>query len=255
MSAFVIDPYRFAAFSPSNISGLKLWLDATKGLFDATTGGSAVTTDGSSVARWEDQSGNGNHVTQATSDKRPALKTAIQNGLNVLRFTEAANAATDDFLRASSAIFTGTAARTFFLVAKATSTGQKGFYGMGGGSATGTTFDVTPEIRARVVGRQDFNLSFGTTAFRILTISFPSGGNIGDIDGWLDGVAMTGTPTTVAAINTASTTGFTIGRAAQGGVSECGGDYCEFLGYDQELSTADRESVEQYLADRWDIAI
>lgn len=49
-------------FSPSHITGLQLWLDATTGLFDATSGGSAVTTDGSAVARWEDQSGNGRNA-------------------------------------------------------------------------------------------------------------------------------------------------------------------------------------------------
>jgi hypothetical protein len=74
------------AFSPTDIAGLQLWLDSTTGLFDATSGGSAVTTDGSSVARWEDQSGNGNHVTQTTSNNRPILKTSIVNSRNVVRF-------------------------------------------------------------------------------------------------------------------------------------------------------------------------
>ena len=255
MSSFVINPYRFAAastFVPTDISGLQLWLDATVGLYDATTGGSEVTTDGSAVARWEDQSGNGNHVTQATAGNRPDLKTAIQNGNNVVRFT----AASADLLRASSTIFTGTNPRTFFLVAKATSTGQVGMYGMGGiTNPAGSSFDVTPEIYVRVGQRQDFNLSMGTTDFRLLTIRFPSGGNIGDIEGWLDGVSMTGAPTTTAAINTSISVGFTIGRAAQGAVGHCGGDYCEFIGYDQELSDTDRESVETYLANKWDITI
>ena len=254
MSSFVINPYRFAAastFVPTDISGLQLWLDATVGLYDATTGGSEVTTDGSAVARWEDQSGNGNHVTQATAGNRPELKTAIQNGNNVVRFT----AANSDQMVAASTIFTGTNPRTFFLVAKATSTGQVGMYGMGGSGTAGTAFDVTPEIYIRVVNRQDFDQSMGTTDFRLLTIRFPSGGNIGDIEGWLDGSAMIGTPTLTAAIDTATTVVFKIGRAAQGSIGHCGGDYCEFIGYDQELSDTDRESVETYLANKWDITI
>jgi hypothetical protein len=255
MSSFVINPYRFASpFSPSDISGLQLWLDATTGLFDATTGGSEVTTDGVAVARWEDQSGNGNHVTQGTSGQQPELKTAIQNGNNVVRFT----AANSDRMDASSTMFSGTNPRTFFLVARATSAGLVGMYGMGnftGTILTGTNFDVTPEIRVRAGGRQDFNQSMGTTDFRLLTIRFPSSGNIGDIEGWLDGSAMSGTPTTTAAINTNTTVPFVIGRAAQGTVLHCGGDYCEFIGYDQELSDTDRESVETYLANKWDITI
>jgi hypothetical protein len=73
-------------FSPSNIAGLQLWLDATTGLFDATSGGSPVTTDGDTVARWEDQSGSGYHVTQATLASRPVLKTGIRNSKNAIRF-------------------------------------------------------------------------------------------------------------------------------------------------------------------------
>jgi len=73
-------------FNPSRIAGLQLWLDATKGLFDATSGGSPVTTDGATVARWEDQSSSGYHVTQATLANKPLLKTAIRNSKNVVRF-------------------------------------------------------------------------------------------------------------------------------------------------------------------------
>ena len=253
MSAFVINPYQFAAaFSPANVSGLKVWLDAGVGLFDATTGGNAVTTDGTSVARWEDQSGNGNHVTQATSGQRPELKTNIQNGRDVIRFV----AANSDFLRASSTVITGTTARTVFIVVKSTTTDGNGIVGFGGGSGTGTSFDITPEIRVRMVGRQDFNLAMGTTAFRILTVGAPASALFPDIYGYLDGVAMTGTPTSpTAAVNTATTVGFTVGRAAQSGLGHVSGDFCEVLAYDENLSTANRESVERYLADKWGITI
>ena len=99
-----------APFSPSDISGLQLWLDATTGLFDATSGGNAVTTDGSAVARWEDQSGNGRHATQATLNNRPVLKTSIQNGKNVIHFD-----GSNDNLSLTSSIST---VGSFFLVFK-----------------------------------------------------------------------------------------------------------------------------------------
>jgi hypothetical protein len=76
----------FGGFNPISISGLQLWLDATKGLFDATSGGNPVTADGSSVARWEDQSGNSRNALQATSINRPILKTSVRNGKNGIRF-------------------------------------------------------------------------------------------------------------------------------------------------------------------------
>jgi hypothetical protein len=75
-----------ALWTPADIT-TALWLDAADSstLFDATSGGSLVAADGA-VARWEDKSGNGRHVRQATIGNRPQRKIAIQNGLDVVRF-------------------------------------------------------------------------------------------------------------------------------------------------------------------------
>jgi hypothetical protein len=69
-----------------------LWLDGADAstLYDATSGGSLVAADGA-VARWEDKSGNARHVTQSDSGSRPARKTSIQNGRDVLRFDGSAD--------------------------------------------------------------------------------------------------------------------------------------------------------------------
>lgn len=68
------------------IQGCQLALDAAiaSSLYDATSGGSLVGADGS-VARWEDQSGNGRHVTQETSANRPLYRTAGKNGRATLQ--------------------------------------------------------------------------------------------------------------------------------------------------------------------------
>ena len=111
-----------AAFKPTDISGLQLWLDATTGLFDATSGGSAVTTDGSAVARWEDQSGNGRNATQGTSNNRPILKTSVQNSKNGIRFD-----GSNDFMTTAS--FAHSVPLTIFLVCKRLSNaGSQGDY-------------------------------------------------------------------------------------------------------------------------------
>jgi hypothetical protein len=107
---------RHRSFSPSNIAGLQLWLDATTGLFDATSGGNPVTTDGSSVARWEDQSGNSRHITQSILLSQPILKTAIQNGKNIIRFD-----GVNDILRRSGAFVHAQGAATIFVVVSANS--------------------------------------------------------------------------------------------------------------------------------------
>ncbi len=54
---------RQSAFLPTSISGLRLWLDATRG----------VTTVSGGVSQWDDLSGNGNHATQGTAGNRPIL--------------------------------------------------------------------------------------------------------------------------------------------------------------------------------------
>lgn len=66
-------------FRPWHLSGLAMWLDGA----DAAS----IALDGSNnVSQWNDKSGNGRHVTQATSGSRPAYITAGINGLNCLSF-------------------------------------------------------------------------------------------------------------------------------------------------------------------------
>lgn len=74
-----------AWYDPSDLS--TLWQD--------TAGTTPVTADGQSVARIDDKSGNGNHLTQATASKRPVYRTA--GGLHWLLFD-----GVDDFLRTSA---------------------------------------------------------------------------------------------------------------------------------------------------------
>jgi hypothetical protein len=75
-------------FAPTDISGLKLWLDAddSRTLFADTSGTTKATTDGTAVALWVDKSGNGNNVSQSTASARPAIKSSFTNGRNVLNF-------------------------------------------------------------------------------------------------------------------------------------------------------------------------
>lgn len=77
---------RMRHLKPREIQGCTLALDASiaTSLYDATSGGSLVAADGA-VARWEDQSGNGNHVTQGTSANRPLRRVAARGGSDALQ--------------------------------------------------------------------------------------------------------------------------------------------------------------------------
>jgi hypothetical protein len=84
----IINPYAFPSggggFSPTDVSGLQLWLKA-----DAITGLS----DGDPVASWVDSSGNSRPAAQSTAGYRPLYKTSILNSNPVVRFD-----GSDDFL-------------------------------------------------------------------------------------------------------------------------------------------------------------
>lgn len=76
---------RMRHLKPREIHGCALALDASipSSLYNATSGGSLVAADGA-VARWEDQSGNARHMTQATSGNRPILRIAgLSNGASL----------------------------------------------------------------------------------------------------------------------------------------------------------------------------
>jgi hypothetical protein len=98
------------AFSPSSISGLRLWLDSSVGLYDATTGGNLVTTNSAAVRRWEDRSGNGFHATGTNS---PTLSLNQVNTLPALTFNGSQYLSLPTYLN-------GTAA-SFFVVTKPSS--------------------------------------------------------------------------------------------------------------------------------------
>jgi hypothetical protein len=77
-----------AAFSPLTIPGLALWLDAADAstLFQDDAGTTPAVANDAVVGYWADKSGNGKHVIQATTDNKPLLKTAVQNGRNGIKF-------------------------------------------------------------------------------------------------------------------------------------------------------------------------
>lgn len=69
-------PSVVAAFAPTDLAGLVLWLKAD----------SLALNDGDAVASWTDSSGNGNTASQGTAANKPTYKAAIINGKPVVRF-------------------------------------------------------------------------------------------------------------------------------------------------------------------------
>lgn len=76
-----------APFTPLSLAPL-VWFDASDAstLFTDSALTTPATADGDAVGGWKDKSGNGYHATQASGPNKAQLKTAIQNGRNVVRF-------------------------------------------------------------------------------------------------------------------------------------------------------------------------
>jgi len=87
-----------------------LWLDAA----DTST----ITESGGLVSQWDDKSGNGRNVVQATGANQPTTGTNTQNGLNVITF--------DGARRLRTASETTNSVATVFGVGNHTSTGLGG---------------------------------------------------------------------------------------------------------------------------------
>jgi hypothetical protein len=242
-----------AAFSPKDISGLELWLDATTGLFDATSGGSAVTTDGSAVARWEDQSGNGRHFKQSTANNQPILKTSIQNSKNIIRFDGA-----NDFMEMDSA-FSGLTSASYYVVLKIANdppsvqsrAGHPIFFlysTAGGGKAShfpwtdSIIYDATMSSTRRTVG----NPSQSLANYNLYNVD-------ADASSWT--ARLNKTQLFNATSNTFEQREKIIGRSVDvNNFYYYDGDLAEIIAYNTVLSSTNRSKVEDYLYSKWAIA-
>ena len=230
----------FGAFSPTSISGLQLWLDAS----DSDT----ITLNGSTVSQWDDKSGNSYNCVQGTASNQPTYVTAAQNGKNVVRLD-----GSNDFLQNSTnTIVGGSNARTVFVACKNTdNSGITYPFGLGTRANTGggQIFLISSEIGTRVsFGNIIWSTSLYSSA-GIITIQ-TNGTNVNQLLGWLNGSALSVSSTNGATLNTQ--VGYMIGDSIQS--STWNGDVMEVLVYDSNLSTANRESVESYLSAKWGIS-
>lgn len=107
-----------SAWSPANLPGLLLWLDAGR-----ITG----LNDGDSVSQWNDVSGNANHWSQATVSKQPTYETNELNGGPIVRFD-----GVDDMLEHAGLDF-GSSYTLFAVFAYQGTSNGPIFYGSGSG--------------------------------------------------------------------------------------------------------------------------
>ena len=256
---------------PQTISGLQLWLDAADPatLFDATTGGSLVAADGG-VGRWADKSGNGRHATQATSANRPARKTAVQGGRDVLRFD-----GSNDFLESTDFLdLTAGQAMTIIAVVKRSATNSthailtKYAQTNAADDNTADGWGLRLESTNRLIFFGGTDAGAGNTvrladstvdasAFTVLSVKVSAGA--------ISGATLYRNSSTIPSSATASgaetleSTAFPVLIGAlmytnNVPVQFLNGDIAEIIIYNAALSDTDRSAVESYLMSKWAIS-
>ena len=215
------------------ISGLKLWLDAS----DTTT----ITKDGSNlVSVWGDKSGEGNDLAQATGSSQPLWVDSVLNSKPIIR----GDGVNDTITRAT---FTGgeeSQINTILLVCKVGTTGT---------SDNKYVFDSGVTLKRHLLTNNTASNEYllfastialiGTpdTNYNVFTLEFNNTSSILRRQKIQLGTGTVGTD----ALN-----GFTLFSAFDGGQSS-NADIAEVLVYNKQLTTTDRDDIEQYLTAKW----
>ena len=254
-----------SGFNPRSISGLALWLDAssTDSLYTTDAGpvtavsspldiagclcwydaadASSITKDGSNlVSQWNDKSGNSRHAT--TSGSLRPTSGGSQNGRTVMQFTGTqAMTITGNFLQSDNV--------TMFAVAMKNADHYGGII-----TSAPTNPEDSPVLTfylttiAWLNRRQLVQQATGNGVYRIV-----SGQSVGTAQqGFFDGVRGTDTVASVATNTTGTIT--KIGALRTSSTADLNGNIAEIVCYSGNLTTANRASVEAYLAAKWGIS-
>lgn len=217
-----------SSFDPTSVTGLVAWHDASNA--------GSITASGGTVSQWDDLSGNGHHLTQATSTYQPTTGSSTINGLNALGFD-----GVDDYLRSS--LTTGT---TFiwFLVLNLLdiSNGYSSLMDGTGGGARGHVW------KGGTTWNMENGSSVGTTAplstgVRLYSALFNGASSNIEIDSVRSSDVNPGSN---------SMNGITLlADRSPDSATFVGADVGELLLYDGAMSDADRASVSAYLKAKW----
>lgn len=239
--------------NPLSLSGLAAWYDASDAttMFDAVSGGSQVAANGT-VARWQDKSGNANHLTQSVLNNRPLRKT---NSIGTKDTVELDG--TDDYLSLTTPL--SSAAYTAFVVAKKVPDfsfpNSYGLFLLFANSAAtfpvlmGDSFDVGGMYSARW-STSGNRFRVGYTTSRVVTtysaVQVTARSATPNTQHWKDGAART----VVGYDDFSANADFNVcGGPWNGGFGYM--SFGEIVFYNRELSDGDRALVESYLKTKW----
>ena len=229
-------PYKMFStpFSPSQISGLSLWLDAS----DLTS----LTLSGSSVTQWNDKSGNGRNATNVGT-----ITTTITNGLTALDFSNnRMTIASYPWSAYSTIFFVVKSTNGNFLFSQSNGTSYRNFYYTG----NWPLFVVSINDGASNMSFNDSVIPTGTVVPTNTYFMFALGYNGGTAPYMyhVNGTARS-TGTGPGLSNGTSTFPLYINGNSSGAFDTS--VVCEIYHYTNAFTTAQRQQVEGYLAWKW----
>lgn len=225
-----------------------LWLKADS----INTGTEPV--NNSAITVWVDASGNSNGLTAAGD---PTYIESALNGNPAIRF----DGASDGLFGPD--VLDGNVGRTIFAVLNPTTadgTTTSNYLSLNSGSAGsgGEDFDLSTEIEVRLNGgAPNWNTPANAGVYNLIATSVMAGGVANEMETYLDGTELTiagsfaGSET--QSINTGTSGTYLGGVGPATGTFI--GDIAEVIVYDQELNTAQRVIVENYLAEKYALTI
>jgi len=225
----------FAAKAPWNPnffgSNLAAWYDAA----DSRT----ITQSGGAVSQWDDKSGNGFHLKQATGSAQPTTGTGTKfTGKSVITTTISNFMATDDNLTLQNS-------NTIFLVYSQTNSARSYFTSIGEDSHYVGTGITNSDFRFVHSGLSFSHPNPGNPAiFTALSAS-------ADYEFFFDGASVFSSATEPNLYD-GQTNKFVLNSRLEGFASfGAAAEYAEIIYINSTLSTSDRQKVEGYLAWKW----
>lgn len=231
------------------VSGYYAWYDASVA--------ASITSSGGLVSQWSDLSGNGLHVTQATSTYQPTTGTTSQNGKNVLAFTTSKLITTASFTSNALTVFyvalktaAGDSTQTYSRLTSFWKTPNNDYNNTDGMLGAYSSTNNSGYAPSAYVYRNSASVAGNTLTY-----------NVANCTSWrLNGTALTfihngNTTSGTTSATSLNSDRLTLGTASDfilpGGDSFLNGWIAEVIIYKSVLSDSDMSSVNSYLKTKW----
>lgn len=241
-------------YSPDNVLGLKLWIDASDlGVVksDASCTNSIDGEDGDAVVCIKDKSGHDHHAS-VSGGSASYLNDFKAGGKGVL------DLGSNKFLAIGGGQpVSGKSGRTVFLVTRHDGIGTKGIFALASGGGKNKAYDITTQyngaqFKANVNGLPSYETNLYTQVeqpdeFYLIVARNDEASGAVPIDVRFNGRYMENKPAVSSNVNTASSS-TVIGKSR---TEMLGGAFAEAIVYDRRLTDDELFQVERYLTAKW----